>query len=292
MSIFRSYKLIKFLPVLILFSAGINSACDKALDASRITVAGGSITEIIYALEQDEKLVAVDITSNFPKQASELPSIGYVRALSAEGVLSLSPSLILGENDMGPAAVMEQLSRVGIDIKIIPEENTADGIIDKVSCVANILDMSDYDKNLVLNDLRNEVSDLNSIVKSNRSPKKVMFILGMESGSPTVGGKGTSADGFIKMTGGINVMNSFEGWKPVSTESIIEASPDFIIISNRGLSSFKTVEKLGQHPTLIFTPASKRNNIIALDGMAMLGFGPRTISSAKEVALRYISKDE
>ena len=114
----------------------------------------------------------------------------------------------------------------------------------------------------------------------------------MESGSPTVGGRGTSADGFIKMTGGINVMNSFEGWKPVSTESIIEASPDFIIISNRGLSSFKTVEKLGQHPTLIFTPASKQNNIIALDGMAMLGFGPRTISSAKEVALRYISKDE
>ena len=292
MSIFRSYKLIKFLPVLVLFSAGINSACDKAMDASRITVAGGSITEIIYALEQDEKLVAVDITSNFPKQASELPSIGYVRALSAEGVLSLSPSLILGENDMGPAAVMEQLSRVGIDIKIIPEENTADGIIDKVSCVANILDMSDYDKNLVLNDLRHEVNDLYSIVKSNQSPKKVMFILGMESGSPTVGGKGTSADGFIKMTGGINVMNSFEGWKPVSTESIIEASPDFIIISNRGLSSFKTVEKLGQHPTLIFTPASKRNNIIALDGMAMLGFGPRTISSAKEVALRYISKDE
>jgi len=292
MSIFRSYKLTKFLPALVLFSSGINSACDKALDASRITVAGGSITEIIYALEQDEKLVAVDITSNFPKQASELPSIGYVRALSAEGVLSLSPSLILGENDMGPAAVMEQLSRVGIEIKIIPEENTADGIIDKVSCVANILDMSDYDKNLVLNDLRNEVSDLHSIVKSNQSPKKVMFILGMESGSPTVGGKGTSADGFIKMTGGINVMNSFEGWKPVSTESIIEASPDFIIISNRGLSSFKTVEKLGQHPTLIFTPASKRNNIIALDGMAMLGFGPRTISSAKEVALRYISKDE
>lgn len=292
MSIFRSYKLIKFLPVLVLFSAGINSACDKAMDASRITVAGGSITEIIYALEQDEKLVAVDITSNFPKQASELPSIGYVRALSAEGVLSLSPSLILGENDMGPAAVMEQLSRVGIDIKIIPEENTADGIIDKVSCVANILDMSDYDKNLVLNDLRHEVNDLYSIVKSNQSPKKVMFILGMESGSPTVGGKGTSADGFIKMTGGINVMNSFEGWKPVSTESIIEASPDFIIISNRGLSSFKTVEKLGQHPTLIFTPASKQNNIIALDGMAMLGFGPRTISSAKEVALRYISKDE
>ena len=126
----------------------------------------------------------------------------------------------------------------------------------------------------------------------NLNSKKVMFILGMESGSPTVGGRGTSADGFIKMTGGVNVMNSFEGWKPVSTESIIEASPDFIIISNRGLSSFKTVEKLGQHPTLVFTPASKNKNIIALDGMAMLGFGPRTISSAKEVASKYFSENE
>ena len=167
MNIFKACKL---LPFLILFSSVIYSSCNKATDTSRITVAGGSITEIIYALGQEENLIAVDITSNFPKQATELPSIGYVRALSAEGVLSLSPSLILGENDMGPAAVMEQLSRVGIDIKIIPEENTATGIIDKVSCIANILDMSDYDKGLVLNNLRNEVDDLNNIVGNDKNP--------------------------------------------------------------------------------------------------------------------------
>ena len=266
--------------------------CNKALDPSNITVAGGSITEIIYALGQEDKLIAVDITSNFPLQAKSLPSIGYVRALSAEGVLSLSPSLILGEDDMGPAAVMEQLARVGIEIKVIPEENTADGIIQKVSCVADILGMPELDKNTILESLIKDVKDLENIVSKNLNSKKVMFILGMESGSPTVGGRGTSADGFIKMTGGVNVMNSFEGWKPVSTESIIEASPDFIIISNRGLSSFKTVEKLGQHPTLVFTPASKNKNIIALDGMAMLGFGPRTISSAKEVASKYFSENE
>ena len=293
MTIFQSYKSYAFVPLLLAFFSGITYACSKASDVSRITVAGGSITEIIYALGEEEKLIAVDITSNFPKQATELPSIGYVRALSAEGVLSLSPSLILGENDMGPAAVMEQLARVGIDIKIIPEENTATGIVDKVSCIADILDMAEADKNLVLAKLDSEVNDLKNIVDENKKdPKKVMFILGMESGSPTVGGIGTSADGFIKMTGGINVMDSFEGWKPVSTESIIQASPDFIIISNRGLSSFKTVEKLGQHPTLVFTPASKENNIIAMDGMAMLGFGPRTITSAKEVALRYASDNE
>ena len=93
------------------------------------------------------------------------------------------------------------------------------------------------------------------------------------------------------MIGAKNVMDSFEGWKPVSTEAIIEASPDLILISNRGLSSFKTTEKLGEHPSLVFTPASKNNNIIAMDGMAMLGFGPRTIFSAREIAL-YIKELE
>ena len=236
---------------------------------------------------------AVDITSNYPLVAKELPSIGYVRALSAEGVLSLSPSLILGEDDMGPTSVMEQLERVGIQIEIIPEENTADGIIKKVKCVAEILGVNEDIKNEKLNELNLQANDLSILSSSNKNKStKVMFILSMDSGSPTVGGRDTSADGLIKMTGATNVMDSFEGWKPVSTEAIIEAKPDFILISERGLASFGSVEKLGQHPSLVFTPAAKNNNIIAMDGMAMLGFGPRTISSAKDIAQKYNSSNE
>ena len=252
-----------------------------------------SLTEIVYLLGQENKLVAVDITSNYPKEAKELPSIGYVRALSAEGVLSLSPTLILGEDDTGPAAVIEQLSRVGIQIEIIPEENTANGIIKKVKCVAEILGVDSIIKDKTLNNLNAVAKELKLLSETNKKePPKVMFILSMESGSPTVGGVDTSADGLIKMTGATNVMNSFEGWKPVSTEAIIQAKPDFILISERGLNSFGSIEKLGKHPSLVFTPAEKKNNIIAMDGMAMLGFGPRTISSAKEIAQKYNSSNE
>ncbi len=268
-------------------------SCSQAEDSSRVTIAGGSLTEIIYLLRQEDKLVAVDITSNFPEEAKQLPSIGYVRALSAEGVLSLSPSLILGEDDTGPPAVMEQLSRVGIQIEIIPEENTADGIIKKVKCVAEILGVNDNIKDETLSNLNADANELKLLTETNKKePPKVMFILSMESGSPTVGGRDTSADGLIKMTGALNVMDSFEGWKPVSTEAIIQAKPDFILISERGLNSFGSIEKLGQHPSLVFTPAAKNNNIIAMDGMAMLGFGPRTISSAKDIAQKYNSSNE
>jgi len=274
------------------FSQPIYS-CNQADDSSRVTIAGGSLTEIVYLLEQENKLVAVDITSNFPEEAKQLPSIGYVRALSAEGVLSLSPSLILGEDDTGPPTVMEQLSRVGIQIEIIPEENSTDGIIKKVKCVAEILGVDKNTKDKTLAILNADAKELKLLTEMNKKESpKVMFILSMESGSPTVGGRDTSADGLIKMTGAVNVMDSFEGWKPVSTEAIIQAKPDFILISERGLNSFGSIEKLGQHPSLVFTPAAKNNNIIAMDGMAMLGFGPRTISSAKDIAQKYNSSNE
>ena len=289
------YKFItfnSFVFLTICFSQPIYS-CNQADDSSRVTIAGGSLTEIVYLLEQENKLVAVDITSNFPEEAKQLPSIGYVRALSAEGVLSLSPSLILGEDDTGPPTVMEQLSRVGIQIEIIPEENSTDGIIKKVKCVAEILGVDENTKDKTLAILNADAKELKLLTEMNKKESpKVMFILSMESGSPTVGGRDTSADGLIKMTGAVNVMDSFEGWKPVSTEAIIQAKPDFILISERGLNSFGSIEKLGQHPSLVFTPAAKNNNIIAMDGMAMLGFGPRTISSAKEIAKKYNSLNE
>ena len=289
------YKFItfnSFVFLTICFSQPIYS-CNQADDSSRVTIAGGSLTEIVYLLEQENKLVAVDITSNFPEEAKQLPSIGYVRALSAEGVLSLSPSLILGEDDTGPPTVMEQLSRVGIQIEIIPEENSTDGIIRKVKCVAEILGVDENTKDKTLAILNADAKELKLLTEMNKKESpKVMFILSMESGSPTVGGRDTSADGLIKMTGAVNVMDSFEGWKPVSTEAIIQAKPDFILISERGLNSFGSIEKLGQHPSLVFTPAAKNNNIIAMDGMAMLGFGPRTISSAKDIAQKYNSSNE
>lgn len=289
------YKFItfnSFVFLTICFSQPIYS-CNQADDSSRVTIAGGSLTEIVYLLEQENKLVAVDITSNFPEEAKQLPSIGYVRALSAEGVLSLSPSLILGEDDTGPPTVMEQLSRVGIQIEIIPEENSTDGIIKKVKCVAEILGVDKNTKDKTLAILNADAKELKLLTEMNKKESpKVMFILSMESGSPTVGGRDTSADGLIKMTGAVNVMDSFEGWKPVSTEAIIQAKPDFILISERGLNSFGSIEKLGQHPSLVFTPAAKNNNIIAMDGMAMLGFGPRTISSAKDIAKKYNSANE
>ena len=236
-------------------------------------------------IDAEDSIIAVDLTSNFPERARSHPQIGYVRALSAEGILSLDPTIIIGEDDMGPPAVLEQINRTGVEVAIISEKHNIAGIKSKIECVAKILNKKVEARELFDARLNPAIEKLN-IASERVSEKqtKAIFILGLQSGSPLIGGMGTSANGLIEMIGAKNVLSSFEGWKPVSTESIMMAEPDLILISNRGLSAFGDIESLRKHPALALTPAAKNNNIIAMDGMAMLGFGPRTIFSALNIA--------
>ena len=259
--------------------------CLEALDPTNIVVAGGSITEILYFIEQENRIIGVDVTSNYPKEAKKLPSIGYVRSLSTEGILSLNPKLILGENDMGPPLVINQLKEINMDLRIIPEEQTSYGIVDKIKCVASILGCKDSADIRVTNDLMPTIMELETLVDLNEKNKKnVMLILSMQGTSPIVAGRGTSGDNFIKMAGAKNVFDSFDGWKPVSEESIINVNPEFFIIPSRDMHKGSNVKNLTTNPIFINTEAGANKNFIFEDSMAMLGFGPRTIDIALKVA--------
>ena len=259
--------------------------CNIADNTSGIVVAGGSITEILYFLNEEDRILGIDVTSNFPKQTKELPSIGYVRNLSTEGILSLNPKLILGENDMGPPLVLDQINEVGVDLRIIPEEQTAMGIIDKIFCIASIIGSQDRAQEKIKGELMPIVKDLERFQGDKIFEKKrVMLILSMQGTSPIVAGLGTSGDGFIKMTGAINVFESFKGWKPVSEEAIIESDPDYFIIPSRDMHKNSDVKSLTSNPIFKNTKAGSKENFIFEDSMAMLGFGPRTIITALKVA--------
>ncbi|MBI88695.1 MAG: hypothetical protein CMG60_01300 [Candidatus Marinimicrobia bacterium] len=268
------------------------SDCNIANNTNDIVVAGGSITEILYFLNEEDRILGVDVTSNFPKETSELPSIGYVRSLSTEGILSLNPKLILGENDMGPPLVLDQINEVGVDLRIIPEEQTAMGIIDKIYCIASIIGSQDRAQEKIKDDLMPSVNDLKIFQNFRDSQKKrVILILSMQGTSPIVAGLGTSGDGFIKMTGAINVFESFEGWKPVSEEAIIESDPDYFIIPSRDMHKNSDVKSLTSNPIFKNTKAGYEENFIFEDSMSMLGFGPRTIFTALKIAKEMYQQD-
>ena len=106
-------------------------------DNSRIVSIGGAITEILYALGLEQRVVAVDSTSFYPPQAlRDKPNVGYMRALSPEGVLGLNPSLILASEDAGPKETIAVLRAAGIPFVLVPDKHTGKGILDKIELVA------------------------------------------------------------------------------------------------------------------------------------------------------------
>ena len=265
--------------------AQVNNNCDLSNDISRIVVAGGSITEIIYLLGQGDRIVAVDVTSNYPEETKNITSIGYVRNVSTEGVLSLAPSLILGEDDMGPPNVVKQLKGMNADLRIIHEEQTVSGIIEKIRCVASIIGKEDLASQIIEKDINPILLKLKENQISNKkNKKKIMLVLSMQGTSPMVAGSGTSGDSFIKMIGGDNIFSSFDGWKNVTAESILKLNPDYIIIPEKDLHKQSKVTEIVNNPIFSNTSAGKNNNFLFEDGMAILGFGPRTIYAAFDLS--------
>lgn len=258
--------------------------CAPVNDSSRIAIAGGSITEIIFLLGYEDRLVGVDLTSNFPEAATELPSVGYVRNLSVEGLLSLQPTLILGEDDMGPPAVLEQLENAGVDTKRIPESHDANGILAKIKCVASLLNVPASKSAPRLQRIRAVAAQLQETSAYHSSDVNVALLLSLNSGSPVAAGDNTSGGGFLRMVGARNVFADIDGWKPVSTEYMAAANPDVIVVPTRGADAVGGAKGVASHPSLRTTKASLNDRIVVIDGMAMLGFGPRTLQTALDFA--------
>ena len=260
-------------------------SCRPALDASRIVVAGGSITEILFMLGEDNKIVAVDRTSNYPAEVSRFPVVGYVRALSAEGVLSLGPSLVLGEDDMGPHEVVSQLKLTGIEIRRVPEEHSAVGIVEKIICVATILGYTDDKIAKIRQDFDDSVEQIAALNDEEATAPKprVAIIMALRDGVPFAAGSDTSADGVIEMAGAENVFASFDGWKPVSLEVMISSDPSFIVMPERGIAMSGGKDSVLSHPSVRTTVAGQKGRVIAVDGMTLLGFGPRTLQIALDL---------
>ena len=82
----------------------------------RVVSVGGALTETVYALGAGELLVGSDTTSYYPEAAANSPKVGYQRALSAEGILSLSPDLVIMTDEAGPPPVLAQLNSAGVNM--------------------------------------------------------------------------------------------------------------------------------------------------------------------------------
>ncbi len=259
-----------------------SAAKSQAVDTDRVLSIGGSVTEIVYALGQGHRLVARDTTSIFPEIANDLPDVGYMRALSAEGVLSVAPELIISEDGAGPPETIEALEAAAIPFIKIPDVYDAEGVIAKVRAVGNALGAQDAAA-ILADQIAADFADAKSHLETVKVPKRVLFILSTQGGRILASGTKTAADGIIEMAGGTNAITAFEGYKLLTDEAIAIAAPEVILMMDRSGDHGVENKALFVMPALVPTPAAQNRAIVRMNGLYLLGFGPRTAQAALDL---------
>lgn len=268
----------------LLVAASIACADAARAEEARIVAIGGAVTEILYALGADKEIVAVDTTSLYPPQAmKEKASVGYMRALSAEGVLGVRPSLILAVEGSGPKETMSVLKAANVPMVMVPDHHSGDGIVEKIQTVAKAVHADGRGKCLAAQVTQN-LGELQTLRASIRIPKRVMFVLSLVSGRAMVSGRDTAADGIIKMAGAVNAVGDYEGYKQIGDEAVIAAKPDIILAMANAGPNPVTAGDLFALPAFSGTPAARGKHFVAMDGQYLLGFGPRTARAARDLA--------
>lgn len=250
-------------------------------DASRIVAAGGSVTEIVFALGAENRLVGVDQSSVFPEAAMKLPQVGYVRTLASEGVLSLNPTLFISTTEAGPPPALAQLRESGVPVLLVSGEHGAEGVKRKIRAVAAALGRRETGENLVA-DLEKDLAEAAALVAGRVERPRVMFIYARGQGTLNVAGKKTAADEMIRLAGGVNAFE-YENYKPLSAESVVAAAPDVILLPSRGLDAAGGIEGVLKLPGVAQSPAGRNRRVVAMDDLVLLGFGPRTGKGVKEL---------
>lgn len=257
-----------------------------AHNPQRVITIGGSLTEIVYALDAEALLVGSDTSSYYPGAAESLPKVGYQRTLSAEGILSLQPDLVILTDEAGPPPVLKQLQAARVKLLRLKASRSLADIKHNISLIGDSLHVKSQ-ADALLAELDKQSLSLNDMLQNYQQQPRVLFILQHGGGAPMIAGNATAAASIISLSGAVNVANGFEGYKPFTPEAIINQQPEVILVTKQGLEQVGGIDSLLRIPGLAQTPAGQKRNILSMDSLLLLGFGPRTVQAALELNQMY-----
>jgi len=268
-------KIFGFLTFVLLISlTACKSSGEKTEEVQRqamkIVSTDGSLTEIIYNLGYGNEIVAADVTSTFPEQAQEKATLEHASQMTAEGIISMEPTHVIGFETSIKPDLVEQLKAAGITVTLLKRDYTVEGSKQTVKSVAEWLGNTEKGNELI----SKIEKDVQKLEKTESKPK-VLFIYARGTGMMMVAGENTPMESFIELAGGQNAVSGFEQYKPLTPEAVIEANPDLILMFDSGVESLNGPEAIFDIPGVKLTNAGKNRAYLTIDGLLMSGFGPR-----------------
>ncbi|PWY36263.1 MULTISPECIES: hemin ABC transporter substrate-binding protein [unclassified Pseudomonas] len=249
--------------------------------------AGGALSEWVSALGAESKLVGVDTTSQHPESLKKLPSIGYQRQLSAEGILSLRPQILLGTEEMGPPPVLSQVRSAGVQVELFSAQADLPTLQGNLQHLGKLLGSEDKATQL-FEQYKQQLDQQQAWVSQARkkqAPPGVLLLLGHAGGKPLIAGKDTAADWLLQQAGGRNLATHM-GYKPFSTESLAELNPEVLVFADRSLSGEAARAALfKENPILASSGAAKAGRVFEIDPTLLVGgLGPRLPQNLKRLS--------
>lgn len=259
---------------------------DRGDPAERVVCVSKQINEFMYDIGAQGVLVARDLTSIYPAAIRSLPSVGYHRALSAEGIISTRPTLFLTDGNVGPDAVLGQLRTVGIPILVMRPGATVDSaqlLMTRLGARFHRERAADSVVAAWREGMRSVWADT-ARWSGRRRPRVLIMHFGQVVNDYLAVNRGGPADEMLRWAGGENAVDSVGGMTRLTPELIAKAAPDVIIATDVGFDRVGSAERFAALPGVALTPAGKSGHIYRIDETEIMYFGPRTPASVRALA--------
>ncbi len=259
----------------------VGSADGKRLTvkrAERIVPLSGSLSEIVFTLGLGERVVARDVTATF-EQAKELPRVTRGHDVSAEGVLSLRPDLVIAETSTGPEEAMAQIRAAGVPVLVVDPAQGLDDVGTRIGAVAEALGVPDAGKRLTERSEQRIAAVRKDVPRSGDRPRVAFLYLRGSASVYLIGGTGSGATSLIEAAGGIDAgaaSGLTKDFTAITSEALVKAAPDAILVMSKGLDSVGGVDGLVKIPGIAQTPAGMDRRIVSVEDGVLLNYGPRT----------------
>lgn len=275
----------RFLPLIILAVSACQAPTSQqsSMESRKIITAGGTITEVVHELGFGDQIIATDITSTYPASMQRLPSIGYRNQIKAEGILALGPDLVLIEEGYISEDVVNQLKAAQIEIHNFAKPVSVIGAKKLVTDLAAFFEVNEKGEE-VNTAIEKDIKELNAYLASQGDNPTAIFVMARGPETVFIAGDKTFAKEMFDMVKIKTVATGFDEFAPLTPESLVSMNPEYLVFFESGIQSLGGKEGLTKIQGIDQTTAFKENQIVALDGQYLSGFGPRVGKAALELA--------
>ena len=257
-------------------------AVQNAVAQKRIITLSSALSETVYALGKGGNIVAVDVTSEYPTAIKQKPRASRDRTFSLEGLLAFKPDLILTPPNQLAQTAESRLKQMGVKVVTIDQEYSIKGAERFMKEVGNAIGAS-KEATALAKELVTKIRQVQATLKTGIKKPKVLFIYARGVGLMSVAGKGRHIDAIITLTGGRNAVQEFYDFKPYSTEALIKANPDVLLLFDFGTSSLGGTNAILNMPGVSLTNAGKNKRVVSMDGPLLINFSTRLPQAMKEL---------